>query len=107
MKKRIIPNQKFDYLAKIPAIGDSGVGKTCLILRYCENVFTFTHLTAIGGDFKAISIDFEEKRAKVQIWGTHSQERFKTITASYYRGASGIILAYACNDRTSSINVES
>jgi len=99
-------NNQFDLLAKVLIIGDSGVGKTCLLLRFCENSFTTSHLATIGIDFKMKTIDVEGKRVKVQIWDTAGQDRFKTITQTYYRGAMGIILAYAVNDRESFQNIE-
>ena len=99
-------NNAYDLLAKVLIIGDSGVGKTCLLLRFCENSFTTTHLATIGIDFKMKTIEVDGKRVKVQIWDTAGQDRFKTITQTYYRGAMGIILAYAVNDRESFQNIE-
>jgi len=94
-------NNSYDFIAKLLIIGDSGVGKTCLLLRFCENNFMMTHLTTIGIDFKIKTIDVDGKKIKMQIWDTAGQERFKTITQTYYKGAMGIILTYACNDRES------
>jgi len=96
----------YDHQAKLLVIGDSGVGKTCLLLRFCENNFMTTHLTTIGIDFKIKTIDVDNKRIKLQIWDTAGQERFKTITQTYYKGATGIILTYACNDRESFNSIE-
>lgn len=98
---------KYDLLAKVLVVGDSTVGKTCLLLRFAEDKFTFRHLTTIGLDFKIKMMDSAGKKIKMQIWDTAGQERFKTITQTYYRGATGIILAYACNNRESFQNVES
>jgi len=96
----------YDFLAKVLIIGDSGVGKTCLLLRFCENNFTTSHLATIGIDFKMKTIEVDGKKVKVQIWDTAGQERFKTITQTYYKGAMGIILSYAVNDRESFQNIE-
>jgi small GTP-binding protein len=96
----------YDLLAKVLVIGDSGVGKTCLLLRFCDNSFTTSHLATIGIDFKMKTIEVEGKRVKVQIWDTAGQDRFKTITQTYYRGAMGIVLGYAVNDRESFQNIE-
>jgi small GTP-binding protein len=52
------------------------------------------------------NIEVDGKKIKMQIWDTAGQDRFKTITQTYYRGAMGIILAYACNDRESFQNIE-
>jgi len=96
----------YDLLAKVLIIGDSGVGKTCLLLRFSENSFTTSHLATIGIDFKMKTIDVDGKRVKMQIWDTAGQDRFKTITQTYYKGAMGIMLAYAVNDRESFQNIE-
>lgn len=96
----------YDLLAKVLIIGDSGVGKTCLLLRFSDNDFTTSHLATIGIDFKMKTIDVDGKRVKMQIWDTAGQDRFKTITQTYYKGAMGIMLAYAVNDRESFQNIE-
>jgi len=99
-------NNAYDFLAKILIIGDSGVGKTCLLLRFCENSFTTSHLATIGIDFKMKTIEVDGKKIKIQIWDTAGQERYKTITQTYYKGAMGIILSYAVNDAESFNNIE-
>jgi small GTP-binding protein len=106
-KKSNTGGSAFDLLAKVLVIGDSGVGKSCLLLRFCDNHFTATHLATIGIDYKMKNIEVEGKRVKVQAWDTAGQERFKTITQTFYRGAMGIILTYAVNDRASFGNIES
>merc|ERR1711988_1069767 len=80
-------------------IGDSGVGKTCLLLRYANDAFSPTFITTIGIDFKIKNIQVDNKRIKLQIWDTAGQERFRTITTSYFRGAQGILLVYDVTDR--------
>ncbi|CAD8160875.1 unnamed protein product [Paramecium octaurelia] len=102
-----IANKKdnFDWLIKILLIGDSGVGKTNVLLRFCENNFQPTYLSTIGIDFKIKSIDVEGKKIKMQIWDTAGQERFKTITQTYYKGAMGIILVYSIDDKDSFSNI--
>ncbi|KAM3142557.1 hypothetical protein pb186bvf_005459 [Paramecium bursaria] len=94
-----------DWTIKLLVIGDSGVGKTNIILRYCENNFHPSHLSTIGIDFKLKTIDVDGTRIKMNIWDTAGQERFKTITQTYYKGAQGIILVYAINDRDSFNNI--
>lgn len=86
---------------KLLMIGDSGVGKTCLLLRYANDSFSPTFITTIGIDFKIKNVDIEGKRVKLQIWDTAGQERFRTITTSYFRGAQGIVLVYDVTDRRS------
>uniref|UniRef100_A0A3P9KAJ0 small monomeric GTPase n=1 Tax=Oryzias latipes TaxID=8090 RepID=A0A3P9KAJ0_ORYLA len=88
----------YDYLFKLLLIGDSGVGKTCLLFRFSEDSFNTTFISTIGIDFKIRTIELDGKRVKLQIWDTAGQERFRTITTAYYRGAMGIMLVYdICN----------
>jgi len=95
-----------DYFFKILLIGDSGVGKSCLLLRFADDSWTETHISTIGVDFKIKTLEIDGKTVKLQIWDTAGQERFRTITSSYYRGAQGIILVYDCTDRESFNNVK-
>jgi small GTP-binding protein len=98
-------NHKYDHLFKLLIIGESGVGKTCLLLRFTDDSFTANHLTTIGIDFKIKIINLEEKLIKLQIWDTAGQERFRTITKTYYKGAHGIILTYDVTDDNSFKNI--
>ena len=86
---------------KLLLIGDSGVGKSCCLLRFSEDSFTPSFITTIGIDFKIRTIDLDGKRVKLQIWDTAGQERFRTITTAYYRGAMGILLVYDVTDERS------
>ncbi|PVV00583.1 hypothetical protein BB560_005032 [Smittium megazygosporum] len=98
------PNSKnagFDELIKLLLIGDSGVGKSCLLLRFSDDSFTPSFITTIGIDFKIRTIELDGKRIKLQIWDTAGQERFRTITTAYYRGAMGILLVYDVTDEKS------
>ena len=96
---------KYDYLIKLLLIGDSGVGKSCLLLRYSDDSFTSSFITTIGIDFKIKSILIGDSKVKLQIWDTAGQERFRTITTAYYRGAMGILLVYDVSDENSFTNV--
>ncbi|KAL4454681.1 hypothetical protein ABPG74_021886 [Tetrahymena malaccensis] len=97
--------QDYDTLLKFLLIGDSGVGKTCFLVNYCEGTFTSAHLSTIGIDYKLKYEDIDGKRVKLQIWDTAGQERFRTITQNYYKGAMGIILAYSVTDPNSFKNI--
>ncbi|KAI0956633.1 GTP-binding protein of the rab [Taiwanofungus camphoratus] len=96
----------YDYLLKLLLIGDSGVGKSCLLLRFAEDAFTDSYLSTIGVDFKIRTIELEGKTVKLQIWDTAGQERFRTIAAAYYRGAHGIVVVYDVTDNESFENVK-
>lgn len=92
---------KIDYTFKILTIGESGVGKTCILLRYTDNKFSKHHLTTIGIDFKTKIVKFYTKSIKLYIWDTAGQERFRNIAQQYYNGADGIFLVYDVTDRNS------
>lgn len=79
---------------KLLVVGESGVGKTCMLLRFSDNQFDETFLATIGVDFKVKEIVVDEKKIKLQIWDSAGQERFRNITSSYYRNCSGIIIVY-------------
>jgi Ras-related protein Rab-8A len=91
----------YDLQIKLLMIGDSGVGKTCLLLRYANDSFSPKFITTIGIDFKIKNIDVDGTKIKLQIWDTAGQERFRTITTGYFRGAQGILLVYDVTDRRS------
>lgn len=97
---------EYDYLFKLLLIGDSGVGKSCLLLRFADDTYTDSYISTIGVDFKIRTIELDSKTIKLQIWDTAGQERFRTITSSYYRGAHGIIVVYDCTDQDSFENVK-
>jgi small GTP-binding protein len=94
-------SDKVDYTFKILTIGESGVGKTCILLRYTDNKFSKHHLTTIGIDFKTKQVNYFDKKIKLYIWDTAGQERFRNIAQQYYNGADGIFLVYDVTDRKS------
>jgi len=96
---------EYDYLFKLLLIGDSGVGKSNMLLRFADDVYNDNLESTIGVDFKICTQTVDSKTVKMQIWDTAGQERFRTIAASYYRGAHGIVVVYDVTDRTSFENV--
>ena len=81
-------------IIKLLLIGESSVGKTSVMFRFSDDVFSYTNIPTIGIDFKIKTVEIDGKKIKLQIWDTSGQERFDAITRQYYRGAMGIILVY-------------
>ena len=79
-------SSEYDYLVKILIVGESGVGKTCVLQRFEQGGFSVNHLPTIAIDFKMKIIDCKGKRLKMQIWDTAGQERFNTLTAGFFKG---------------------
>lgn len=100
------PSRSYDMIMKLLLVGDSGVGKSCILLRFVEDKFNPSFITTIGIDFKIRTIESKGKKIKLQVWDTAGQERFRTITTAYYRGAMGIVLIYDVTDARSFENVE-
>eukprot|EP01129_Flabellula_baltica_P005417 TRINITY_DN1966_c0_g1_i2.p1 TRINITY_DN1966_c0_g1~~TRINITY_DN1966_c0_g1_i2.p1 ORF type:complete len:130 (+),score=11.68 TRINITY_DN1966_c0_g1_i2:55-390(+) len=84
------PTTEYDYMFPIYLIGDSGVGKSSLLLRYTDDTYSETFISTIGVDFRIKTITIDDTVIKLQMWDTAGQERFRSITASYYRGAYGM-----------------
>ena len=86
---------------KILTIGESGVGKTCILRRFVENKFLKNHLATIGIDFKTKTLTINNQEIKLKIWDTAGQERFRNITTQYQTGADGLVLVYDVTDDAS------
>lgn len=84
----------YHYLFKFIVIGDTGVGKSCVVLQFIENKTRSAHDVTIGVEFGAKTIKVGNKNIKLQIWDTAGQENFRSITRSYYRSAIGALLVY-------------
>lgn len=92
---------------KILLVGDSGVGKSCVVHRFVRNVFVPNSAYTFGFDCCKQEIEYENRRYVLQIWDTAGQERFRIITSSYYRGAHGVLIAYDTTKKESFQNVKS
>jgi small GTP-binding protein len=81
-------------------VGDSGVGKTCVLARFARNKFLPESKTTIGVEFATRTVQLDDKVVKLQVWDTAGQERYRAVTTSYYKGAVGALCVY---DITSSV----
>nr|XP_040054915.1 ras-related protein Rab-15-like isoform X1 [Gasterosteus aculeatus aculeatus] len=93
--------KQYDVLFRLLMLGDSGVGKTCMLRRFTESYFDSSHISTIGVDFKMRTLELDGTRVRVQIWDTAGQERYQTITKQYYRRAQGIIFVYDITSESS------
>ena len=98
---------KYDYTIKILLIGDSGVGKSSIMLKFVEEDYKSEYACTIGVDFKSIPITTTNNNyIKLLIWDTAGQERFQTITHIYYRGSNIVIIIYDITNRITFENIE-
>ncbi|XP_041352345.1 ras-related protein Rab-13-like [Gigantopelta aegis] len=95
----------YDSLIRLLLVGDTGVGKTCLICRYAHDQFSNDHVSTIGVDFKVRTIEIDGQTVKVQIWDTAGQERFEAITKQFYRRAQGVMVVYDITNQTSFLSL--
>eukprot|EP01111_Echinosteliopsis_oligospora_P000357 TRINITY_DN1035_c1_g1_i2.p1 TRINITY_DN1035_c1_g1~~TRINITY_DN1035_c1_g1_i2.p1 ORF type:complete len:192 (-),score=42.00 TRINITY_DN1035_c1_g1_i2:50-625(-) len=84
----------YSFLFKYIIIGDTGVGKSCLLLQFTDKNFQPEYDMTIGVEFGARMVNIEGKQIKLQIWDTAGQESFRAVTRSYYSGAAGALLVY-------------
>ena len=82
-------------------LGDSAVGKSSLLLRFCEDRFESNFVITIGVDYKVRSLQLDGKLLRLQVWDTAGQERFRTITPAYYRRAMGVLVIFDLSNRKS------
>lgn len=94
-----------DHLLKLLLVGDSGVGKTCLLMSFTAKDFDADSRSTIGVDLKVKIVHVRGQKIKLTIWDTAGQERFRTLTSAYYRGAQGVILVYDVTRRDTFDNI--
>ena len=98
--------EEYDYLFKILLIGNPSVGKSSIFTQFIETNYSDLSMSTIGIDFKIKTIKVDNKYIKLQIWDTAGQDRFKTLTNSYYRGSHGIIIVFDITNRKSFIDLQ-
>lgn len=94
------------YLFKYIIIGDTSVGKSCLLLKFMDGTFRQKHEITIGVEFGSKILNVAGKNVKLQVWDTAGQESFKSITRGYYRSAAAALLVYDVTNEKSFRNVE-
>lgn len=87
-------------------VGGQAVGKSSLLFRIIESKFDPSYTSTIGVDFKTVSVAVGQKQVVLQIWDTAGQEKFRSLTQTYFRGAQGCICVYDINDGDSLIRAE-
>ena len=88
-------DDNYDEKIKIMIIGETKIGKTSLISRYCKNeFFGGAYLSTIGIDFQTKNLTFNNKKIRVQIWDTAGQERYRNIAKNYFQSSDGFIIVY-------------
>lgn len=97
---------EFDHLFKLIVIGDSGVGKSCLMHRVTTNEFMEDHEVTVGVEFGTLLLKIEDTKIKLQIWDTAGQENFQSITKIFYRGAHAVLLTYNITSLDSFSNMD-
>ena len=93
--------EEYDIKLKIMVLGESMVGKTCLITRYTNDKFGGRYLCTVGIDFQKKKIEKNNKKILMQIWDTAGQERFRNVTKNYFHTSQGFVLAYDINNKES------
>ena len=99
-------NKEYDLLFKLILIGDSYVGKSNILLKYLKNQFNENSKTTIGVEFGTKNIIINNKRIKIQILDTAGQERYRSITSAYYKGAKGALIVYDITRKNTFDNID-
>ncbi|XP_075384378.1 ras-related protein Rab-26 [Tenrec ecaudatus] len=97
----------YDIAFKVMLVGDSGVGKTCLLVRFKDGAFLAgTFISTVGIDFRNKVLDVDGTKVKLQMWDTAGQERFRSVTHAYYRDAHALLLLYDVTNKASFDNIQ-
>ena len=95
-----------DLMMKVIIVGDSGVGKTNLLERFVKDQFTKDMINTVGVDFIGKTVQIKDKIVKLQFWDTAGQEKYRSISAAYYKSADGVIIVYDTTSRKSFSNID-
>ncbi|XP_034050293.1 ras-related protein Rab-26 [Thalassophryne amazonica] len=96
----------YDFAFKVMLVGDSGVGKTCLLVRFKDGAFLAgSFISTVGIDFRNKVLSIDTVKVKLQIWDTAGQERFRSVTHAYYRDAHALLLLYDVTNKVSFDNI--
>jgi small GTP-binding protein len=98
--------EDYDIIVKVVLIGDSGVGKSNILLRYLRNEFLWDSKATVGVEFGSKKFKIENHNIKVQIWDTAGQERYRSITNAYYKGSKGALVVYDISRKITFENVD-
>ena len=96
----------YDMIFKIVLIGDTSVGKTNILSKYLTDEFDAKSKATVGVEFGVKNFKIENNIVKVQIWDTAGEERYRSITNAYYKGAKGSLLVYDITNKKSFENIE-
>jgi Ras-related protein Rab-11A len=96
----------YDLLFKLILIGDSSVGKSNILLKYLKNEFEPNSQATVGVEFGTKNILINDKRIKIQIWDTAGEERYRSITSAYYKGAKGAFIVYDITRKNTFDNID-
>ena len=96
----------YNMIFKIVLIGDTSVGKTNILSKYLKGEFDPKSKSTVGVEFGVKNFKIENNIVKVQIWETAGEERYRSITNAYYKGAKGSLLVYDITNKKSFENVE-
>ena len=94
-----------DMLMKFLIVGDSGVGKTCILFRFANDSFNSAFISTIGIDFRIKTLELQDRKIKLQIWDISGNRKFHDYSLCHYQGATGILLVYDVTDEESFLNI--
>ena len=98
--------EQFDLACKVMLLGDSGVGKTCVLVRFKDGAFlSGAFISTVGIDYRNKVVEVDQTKVKLQIWDTAGQERFRSVTHAYYRDSHALLLLYDITSKQSFDNI--